>query len=126
MTDDISSGWSEPQHISTEGTDRRDEVQNFRQIATLNVTDSDNDTFDSTQGIDAPGGYKHSIQNACNPSNLNHSQQLQVLKIIDAIHLEPILMNSTNNLNRSVLAQQDITAEICGYEYRSLSPVRPK
>jgi hypothetical protein len=43
---------------------------------------------------------------------LNHSQQLKMLKIIDAIHLEPILMNCTNNRNRSVLAHQDITAEI--------------
>lgn len=37
---------------------------------------------------------------------------MKTLKIIDAIHLEPILMNCTNNSNRSVLAHQDITAEI--------------
>ena len=39
MTDDISSGCSEPQHIPIEGTERRGEVQNFRQIATLDVTE---------------------------------------------------------------------------------------
>jgi hypothetical protein len=64
MTDDISSGCSKPQHIPIEGTERRGEVQNFRQIATLDVTDSDSDTFESTQGMDTPGGYYHAIQNA--------------------------------------------------------------